>query len=91
MGERKFVQMVRVTSPRWSPCLYFKIFSRRQMTLAHGMWHLGCEAYQVCPNNDPRLTLAYLQHQVASKYIKWGKLKGRTFENFWRSSHYMMI
>ena len=39
-----------------------KIFSRtrRQMTLGFGMYHCGCEAYQVCSNDDPRSTLTYL-------------------------------
>ena len=30
------------------------------MTLVLGMYHWGCWAYQVCSNNDPRLTLTYL-------------------------------
>ena len=30
------------------------------MTLELGMKHWGCEAYQVCSNDDPRLTLTYL-------------------------------
>ena len=30
------------------------------MTLGFGMWYWGCWAYQVCSNNDPRLTLTYL-------------------------------
>ena len=34
--------------------------TRRSMTLGLGMWHLGSEAYQVCSNDDPRLTLTYL-------------------------------
>ena len=25
-----------------------------------GMWHWGCGAYQVCTNDDPRLTLSCL-------------------------------
>ena len=39
-----------------------KIFSRtkRPMTLGLGMKHRGCEAYQVCSNDDPELTLTYL-------------------------------
>ena len=39
-----------------------KIFfrTRRPMTLGLGMWHWGCGAYQVCSNDDPRLTLTYL-------------------------------
>ena len=40
-----------------------KIFfsrTRRVMTLGLDMLHLGCEAYQVCSIDDPRLTLNYL-------------------------------
>ena len=47
-------------------CIYhknpLKIFfsrTRRVMTLVLGILHLGCRAYQVCSNNDPRLTLTY--------------------------------
>ena len=31
------------------------------MTLARRMKHWGCEAYQVCSNDGPRLTLTYLR------------------------------
>ena len=44
MGERKFVQMVQVTWPRWPPCPYMikilkNFFSgtKRPMTFKHGM------------------------------------------------------
>ena len=39
-----------------------KIFSRtrRLMALGLGMLHLGCGAYQICSNDEPRLTLIYL-------------------------------
>ena len=40
-----------------------KIFSsrtRRPVTLRLGMLYLGCGAYQVCSNDDPRMTLTYL-------------------------------
>ena len=30
------------------------------MTLGLGMSHWGCGAYQVCSNDDPKLTLTYL-------------------------------
>ena len=30
------------------------------MTLGLGMLYLGCGAYQVCSNDDPRLTLIFL-------------------------------
>ena len=32
----------------------------RPMTMELDMEHLGCGAYQVCLNDDPRLTLSYL-------------------------------
>ena len=40
-----------------------KIFffrTRRPVTLRLGIWHWRCRAYQVCSNDDPRLTLTYL-------------------------------
>ena len=49
------------------------------MTLALGMKHKGCRAYQVCMNNDPRLTLTYLTSRSnllpnAFKLKKFGKV-----------------
>ena len=41
--------------------IFFRRFrTRRLMTLGLGMKHWGCGAYQVCSNDDPRLTLTYL-------------------------------
>ena len=40
-----------------------KIFfsrTRRPVTLRLSMKYWGCEAYQVCSNDDPRVTLTYL-------------------------------
>ena len=39
----------------------FKIFSRtgRPMTFGLGVKHWGCGAYQVCSNDDSKLTLTY--------------------------------
>ena len=40
-----------------------KIFLSRTgwpVTLGLGMQHWGCGAYQICSNDDPRLTLTYL-------------------------------
>ena len=34
--------------------------TRWLMTLGLGMQHWGCGAYQVCSNDEPRLTLTYL-------------------------------
>ena len=54
MGERKFVQTVQVTWPRWPTCPYMvktlKIFFagiKRPMTLKLGMQHRVLEYYQV--------------------------------------------
>ena len=52
-----------------------KIFSRtrRPMTLGLGLKHLGCGAYQVCSNDDPRLTLTYLtsRSNLLPNALKW--------------------
>ena len=39
-----------------------KIFSRtsRPVTLGLGMYHWGCGTYQVCSNDNTKLTLTYL-------------------------------
>ena len=48
------------------------------MTLGLGMLHWGCRAYQVCLNNDPRLTLTYLtsRSNLLPNRFKW--------EFFWK-------
>ena len=38
--------------------------TRKPMTLGLGMKHLGCGAYQVCSNDDPRLTLIYFASRL---------------------------
>ena len=52
-----------------------KIFSRtrRSVTLGLGIKHLGCGAYQVCSNYDPKLTLTYLtsRSNLLPNAIKW--------------------
>ena len=52
-----------------------EIFSRtrRQLTIGLGMKHWGCGAYQVCSNDDPRLTLTYLMSNLLSNAFKWEK------------------
>ena len=43
---------------------YLKIFfsrTRRPMMFGLGVWHWGCGAFQVCSNDDPKLTLTYLR------------------------------
>ena len=54
----------------------FKIFfprTRRLMTLGLSMYHWGCYAYQVCSNNDPRLTLTCLtsSSNLLPNAFKW--------------------
>ena len=36
------------------------LFNWNQKADDLGTWYVGCEAYQVCSNYDPRLTLTYL-------------------------------
>ena len=76
-GERKFVQMIEVTWPRWPPCPYMvktlkNLFLRNQravffsgtkgwVTLKLGMQHRVLEYYQVCSNDDPGLTWPILR------------------------------
>ena len=66
MREQKFAQMLLVTRPSWPPCPYmvktYRIFfsvTRRPMTLNLGMHHRVIEYYQLCSNDEPRLTMTY--------------------------------
>ena len=66
MGERKFVQMIQVTYPRWPPCTYMvkheTIFfsgTERPMILIADMQHKVLEYYQVCSNDDCELNMTY--------------------------------
>ena len=50
------------------------------MTLGLGMYHWGCEAYQVCANDGPRLTLAYLtSRSLLPNAFKWDVVLRRLF------------
>ena len=44
-------------TPMYGKTLYK---SSSPMTFGLGMKHWGCGAYQVCSNDDPKLTLTYL-------------------------------
>ena len=52
-----------------------KIFSRtrRPVTLGLGTLHCECRAYQVCSNDDPKLTLIYLtsRSNLPPNALKW--------------------
>ena len=53
--------------------LKFYSRTRRLVTLTLGMYHLGCGAYQVCSNDDPKMTLTYLasRSNLLPKAFKW--------------------
>ena len=54
-----------------------KIFysrTRRPVTLRLGMKYWGCGAYQVCSNDDPRMTLTYLTSRsslLPNAFVEW--------------------
>ena len=57
-----------------------KIFfsrTRRPVTLRLGMYYWGCGTYQVCSNDDPRVTLAYLTSRSS---LLPNALNGKFFE-----------
>ena len=56
-----------------NPLKIFFSRTRKPMTLGLGIWHWGCWAYQVCSNNDPRLTLTYLtsRSNLLPNAFKW--------------------
>ena len=56
-----------------NPLEIFFSRTRRSVTLGLGMLHLGCGAYQVCSNDDPRLTLTYLMSRsnLLPNAFKW--------------------
>ena len=51
--------------------------TKRPLALGLGMWHKGCGPYQVCTNDESRLTLTYFMARsnlVPNAFI-WGNLK----------------
>ena len=56
-----------------NPLKIFLYRTRRPVTLGLGMSHWGCGAYQVCSNDDPRLTLTYLMSRsnLLPNAFKW--------------------
>ena len=58
------------------------------------MQHLGCGAYQVCSNDDLRLTLTYLMSRsnLHPNAFKWENFyKVDFFENFGNLSYYSLL
>ena len=56
-----------------NPLKIFFFRTRRPMTFGLGMWHWGSKAYQVCSNDDPRLTMTYLtsRSNLLPNAFKW--------------------
>ena len=87
MGEWKFVQMVQVTWPRWSPCPFmakrWKFFfsvTNGPMTLKDDMQHRLLEYSQVCSNDDSGITLTYFMPR--SDFVPYAFLweEGKTID-----------
>ena len=86
MGEKKFVQTVLVTWPKWLPCLFMvkilKIFSsgtKRPMTLKLGMQHQVLEYYQVYSNVGLTLTYFTARSDLVPYAFVWEKGKTMDF------------
>ena len=80
--------MVQVTWPRWPPCPYivksFKnllLWNKRPMILKLGLQHWLIESYQVCSNDDLRLTLIYFtaRSNLVPYAFVWEKFKTMDF------------
>ena len=57
-----------------NPLKFFFSRTRRPVTLGLGMEHWGCGVYQVCSNDDPKLTLTYLRSRsnlLPNAFLKW--------------------
>ena len=85
MGERKFVQTVLVTWPRWLPCPCMvktlkNLLLRNQRTLKLYMQHGVREYYQICSNDDPGLTLTYFTARSNSVPYAFVWEKGKTMD-----------
>ena len=66
MRERKFVQMVQVTWPRWPPCPYMvktlknlHLWNQKADDLESWYVASGTPVLPSCSNDDPELTLIY--------------------------------
>ena len=78
MGERKFVQMVQVTWPRWPPCQYLvkilKISSPEPNR--RWPWHLICSVWCSVVNNHMKFHEDILN---CFKVIKWTRFCHRNY------------
>ena len=100
-GERKFVQLIQVTWPRWPPCPYMVKTLKNQLgtwyatgpmsfSLKLGMQHQVLEYYQVCSNDDPGFTLTYFtaRSNLVPYAFVWEKGNGffRNYCSLWCQS-----
>ena len=65
------------TTPLYGKTFLNIFFSRTKRPLALGldMWHWGCRPYQICANDESRLTLTYFMarsNMIPNAFI-WGK------------------
>ena len=75
-----FGHMIKMTPTSIYGKNLFKIFfsrTRRPVTLGLGIYYWGCGAYQVCSNDDPKLTLTYStsRSNLLPDAFKWDFLK----------------
>ena len=64
INAKYFGHMAKMTATPIYGKNHLKIFfsrPRRPVILGLGMLHLGCGAFQVCSNDDPKLILTYLR------------------------------
>ena len=85
-GDSKFIQMVTVRKSRWPPCPYMvktlkNLILQNRESFGTESWYIasrtqGFEVYQVCSNDDGRLTFDLNCGMVkfASLYILMGKM-----------------
>ena len=85
INAKYFGHMTKMTATPIYGKDHLKIFSRnrRPMTLGLGMWHWGCVAYQVCSNDEPKLTLTYFtsRSNLLPNAFKWDFFKSSFIEN----------
>ena len=82
MGKRKFIQLVQVTWPRWSPCPYMVKTSKKSSSPEpKGRWpwnlvcSIGCLSTTICSNDDPGLILTYVTANLVPYTFVWEKDK----------------
>ena len=87
-----FGHMAKMTATPIYGKKHSKIFSRsrKPVILELGMLHRGCGTYQVCSNDDTKLTLTYLtsRSNLLPNAFKWEIFGKVEFLNTVEASHY---